>query len=241
MHLFHHRSQLLCRAFGHGQAVQIDMLKLFRQLKTLVRTADCLGLKAERVFRSGLLALLNSLEMLPRLGNEAELGLRRLVRIKEQTVVLLPQIRMLEGRADLGRFAVVDLVGKGDDAGAARLPEDGVQGADRNAARRDQVAQDIARPDRGQLVCVADKDQGRLLADRLEQGRRQADVKHRAFINNQDISLERILLVALEARALKLQQAVDGLGLQADDPAHALGSPTCAASVTAKMYYSLSI
>jgi len=66
------------------------MLKLLRQLKTLVRAADCFGLKAERIFRPSLLALLDRLKMLPRLGNETELGLRRLVGIKEQAVVLLP-------------------------------------------------------------------------------------------------------------------------------------------------------
>ncbi len=90
MHLLHHCGQLFRRAFGDRQAVQIDMLKLLRQLKALIRAADRLGLKAERVFRPGLLPFLNGLEMLSRLGNETELGLRRLVRIKEQAVVLLP-------------------------------------------------------------------------------------------------------------------------------------------------------
>ena len=65
---------------------------------------------------------------------------------------------MLEGRADLGRFAVIDLVGKGDDAGAARLPEDGVQDADWNAARGDKGGENIVRADRGELIRVADED-----------------------------------------------------------------------------------
>ncbi len=55
----------------------------------------------------------------------------------------------------------------------------------------------------------------------------QRDVDHRAFINDQQIALERAFLVALEAERLRVdfQHAVDGLCLHARRFFHPFGSP----------------
>ena len=61
--------------------------------------------------------------------------------------------------------------------------------------------------------------------DRLHQRLHQHDVDHGGLVDDQQVAVERIVRVALEAAALgvDLQQAMDGLGLDARRLGHALG------------------
>ena len=63
--------------------------------------------------------------------------------------------------ARLGHLALVDPVRVGDDPALGRLPEHLGQPDHRHRARGDDVGQHLPRPDRGQLVDVADQDQRR--------------------------------------------------------------------------------
>ena len=61
--------------------------------------------------------------------------------------------------ARLGHQALVDPVRVGDDPALGRLAEHLGQPDHRHRAARDDVGQHLARPDRGQLVDVADQEQ----------------------------------------------------------------------------------
>ena len=80
-----------------------------------------------------------------------------------------------------------------------RLAEHLGQPDHRHGARGDDVGQHLARPDRRQLVDVADQDQGRPSRHRLEQRVHQRHVDHRDLVHHQQVAVERVLLVALEA------------------------------------------
>ena len=67
---------------------------------------------------------------------------------------------------ELRRLAVVDAVGVDDDAGLLGLAKDLGQAHPRDAPGSEQVAQDFAGADRGELVDVADQQQMRSLGDR---------------------------------------------------------------------------
>ena len=62
---------------------------------------------------------------------------------------------------------------------------------------------------------------------RLEQAVHQRHVDHRDLVHDQQVAVERVLLVALEAAAgrVGLEQAVQGLGLEPGGLAHPLGGP----------------
>ena len=81
----------------------------------------------------------------------------------------------------------------------------------------DQVGQELTRPDRRQLVDVADEDHRRPAGDRLEQLIGERHIDHRALVDHQQVAVERRILVALELARLRidLEQPVDRLGLQA--------------------------
>ena len=66
--------------------------------------------------------------------------------------------------ARLRHQALVDPMRVGDDPALRRLPEHLGQPDHRHRPAGDDVGQHLARPDRGQLVDVADQDQGRPLA-----------------------------------------------------------------------------
>ena len=64
-----------------------------------------------------------------------------------------------------------------------------------------------------------------MLRHGLEQRIHQRHVDHRGLVDDEQVAVERVLLVAREAAVLRvdLQQAVDGLGLKAGLLGHALG------------------
>ena len=127
---------------------------------------------------------------------------------------------------DQRQFPPVDQVGIGNDLRIGGLAEDTRQARHRHQAAGDQIAQHIARPDRGQLIHIADQEQLCAGRHRLEQVIGQQQVEHRGFVYHQVIDLERVFLVALEAQGRGgFQQAVDGTGRVASRFGQTLGGP----------------
>jgi hypothetical protein len=86
----------------------------------------------------------------------------------------------------------------------------------------------LAGPDRRKLVDVANDQKGGPVRHRLHEGLHQHDIDHGGLIDNQQVTIERVVVAALEAAALgvDLQQPVDGLGLEAGRLGHAFGGAT---------------
>jgi hypothetical protein len=124
--------------------------------------------------------------------------------------------------ARLGHPALVDPVRVGDDPALDRLAEHLGQLHHRHGPAREEVGQHLTGSDRGQLVDVAHEEQRRPARHRLEQRVQQRHVDHRDLIHDQEIGLERMLLVALEPTLgrIGLEQPVQGPGLQARGLAH---------------------
>ena len=92
---------------------------------------------------------------------------------------------------EVGRAAVVDLVGGGGDHRARRLAEDLGQPHDRRGAGGDQVLERLAGADRRQLVGVADEDDVGRLGQPAEQHLGQAQVQHRGLVDDHQVDRQR--------------------------------------------------
>lgn len=112
-------------------------------------------------------------------------------------------------------FPAIDPMGIDHDLTLPGLPEDLRQPDHRYEARRDDVAQHRTRPDRWELVHVTHQNQTGSRRDRLQEGVHQHDVDHRGLVYNDQVGLQRSMLVPLEPAVLRaeLQEPVDGLGL----------------------------
>jgi len=99
---------------------------------------------------------------------------------------------------------------------AAAWRNTSVKAHHRDGSARDHVSQDLAGADRGQLIDIADDEQGCPVRDRLDQSIHQQARRPSRFIDNQQIAVERVGVVAPEAAALGIdfEEAVDGLGLR---------------------------
>ena len=104
-----------------------------------------------------------------------------------------------------------------DDAARRGLPEHLRQADDRHGARADDVGEDLARADRGELVDVADEQQRGARGQGADERLHQQNVDHRGLVDDEEVAAEWVRLVALEAAVLRvgLQQAVDRLRLDA--------------------------
>ena len=130
---------------------------------------------------------------------------------KEEVIVLSEQI---------GHLSVDDAVGIGDDAALLCLPEDLLERDHGHAPARDQVPEQVARADGRELVAVADEDELAPEPQRPQQMREQQHVHHGHLVHDEDIAVERGVLVMGEGLLrvpveLHLEQTVDGLGLVA--------------------------
>jgi hypothetical protein len=126
------------------------------------------------------------------------------------------------GERDL---ALVDAVGVDDDPGAERLAEDLGQAHGRHRGGADQVGEHRAGADRGQLVDVPDDQESGSVRDRAQELVHQHRVHHRRLVDDQELGLQRVLGIALEAEGLgvELKQAMHRLGLDAGGLGQALG------------------
>ena len=116
-------------------------------------------------------------------------------------------------------------MGVDDDAALGGLAKNFGQPGDRDSAGIDDVGEDLAWPDRGQLVNVADEQQGRFRRYRFHDGEHQRNIHHARLVNDQQVALQRVLLIAREAtvQGINLEQAMDGLGLDSRLLGHAFG------------------
>ena len=92
---------------------------------------------------------------------------------------------------EVGRAALVDLVGGGGDHRARRLAEDLGEPDDGGGLRGDQVLERFARPDRRQLVGVADEDDVGRLGEAFEQHLGEAQVQHRGLVDDHQLDRQR--------------------------------------------------
>ena len=85
------------------------------------------------------------------------------------------------------------------------------------ARRADDVGEHLAGADGRQLVDVADQDQRRMVGHGLQQSVHQRHIDHRGLVDDEQVAVERVILIAPEAAVLRidLQQPMDGLRLAA--------------------------
>ena len=138
------------------------------------------------------------------------------------------EIRILValGRID-ELLALVDPVGILDDEAAGFLAEDFAQADDRLGPGLDEVAQELARPEGGQLVLVADQDEPHGRGHGLDQRVHQGQIDHGELVDDDGLALQRPVLVSPERAQLgiELQRPVQGLGFLAGGLGQALGRP----------------
>ena len=116
--------------------------------------------------------------------------------------------------ADIRHDSLVNPMGIHDNPAGLCLTENAGQLDDRKAFAVNQIPKYISCSDRGQLIYVSDQNQRHAVRHSLQQIVHQHDINHGAFINNQHIALQRVLLISLITfRRLDLKQAVDGLRL----------------------------
>ena len=116
-------------------------------------------------------------------------------------------------------------MGADDDAARGGLPENLGEAHDGHRAGGDDVGQHLSRSDRRQLVDVTHDQEGGIIRHRLHQRLHQHDIDHGGLVDDQQVTVELVIAVALEAAALRvdLKQPVDGLCLEPCRLAHALG------------------
>ena len=122
-------------------------------------------------------------------------------------------------------LAVVDGVGGLDDLGGGSLAEDFGEACDGDGFGIDDVAEDVARADGGELVDVADDEQVGVIGECLEEGVHEWGVDHGCLVEDVEVVAgELVAGVAGEAFAgLELEEAVEGEGFEAGGFGHAFG------------------
>ena len=118
--------------------------------------------------------------------------------------------------ADSGSSPWLTAMGRPDDPALPGLAKNLRQPHDRHRLRRDDVGQHRARPDRRQLIHVADQHQARPRRHRPQQLVHQHHIHHRRLVDDQQIEVERLIAVALEAAdgRVEFEQAMNGLALR---------------------------
>jgi hypothetical protein len=101
------------------------------------------------------------------------------------------EVRGFTGSGQGREHSLVDLVRAAHDARRGRLAKHLGQTDDRHRPGVNQIAQELARPDRWQLVHVADKDHRAAAGHGLEQLAGQRHIDHRALVDDQQIAVQR--------------------------------------------------
>ena len=145
-------------------------------------------------------------------------GLLIIVHSVEEEITLLAVVERRE-------IAVDDAVRVLDDQRTLCLTVYLCQLHRRDLAALDEVAQHPSGRNTRQLVVVTDDDELRARQHRFQQRLHQQQIHHRRFVADDDIGLQRVILIAPELPVLELQQPVDGLRVFARHLAHAFGRP----------------
>ena len=132
-------------------------------------------------------------------------------------------------------LAPVDPVGVDDDIRAFRLTENPVQPHAGKGLRGDDVLQHRARTHGRKLVHIAHEDQPRTDRHGGQQGMHQKDIHHRHLVDDNDVRLERIRLIAVKGHAFRrilrrrshLQHPVNRRRLVPGSLRHALRRASC--------------
>src|SRR5262245_28802392 len=101
-----------------------------------------------------------------------------------------------------------------DDVALPRLPEDLGEADHRDGPRVDEVGEHSAGPDRGELIDVANEHNTGPWGHGAHELIHEYHVDHRRLIHDQQIDIERMVAITLEAAepGVKLQQAMNGPG-----------------------------
>ena len=115
-------------------------------------------------------------------------------------------------------------MGRHDDPALRRLPKYFCQAHDGNGARLNDVGEDLSRADRGQLVNIADNQQCGFIGQGLEQRLHQHHVDHGGFVDDEQFTVDRVVVVLLEPAIfwIDFEEAVNRLCLEARRLRHAL-------------------
>ena len=98
-------------------------------------------------------------------------------------------------------------------------------------AAADEIRKHVPRPDRRQLVRVADEKQAAAGLQRLQERRHQRQVDHRRLVHDHRVAAERRILIVIKGHRarllvkLRLEKPVDGRGLTSRDLREPLGGP----------------
>ena len=95
------------------------------------------------------------------------------------------EVAVALSRVELRHLARVDPMRIDDDPALGRLPEHVGQAHDRDRTGADDVREHLAGANRGQLVNVADEQQGGMIGHGLQQRLHQQDIDHRAFVHHE--------------------------------------------------------
>jgi hypothetical protein len=103
------------------------------------------------------------------------------------------------GRRKLWHIVLIDTMGIDDDPALSGLAEDLGQAHDWHGTRCDDVGERLSWLDRRQLINVTDEQQLGLVRQGVQQSPHQRHVDHRRLVDDEQITLERRLLGALES------------------------------------------
>lgn len=115
------------------------------------------------------------------------------------------EVRLPIGLAEIGQLPRIDRMRRGDDLALGCLPEHLGQSDHGHRVRADDVSQHLAGPDRGELVDIADNQQRRGAGYSLQERLHQQHIDHRAFVHDQKVAVEWVLLAAFETEGLRVE------------------------------------
>lgn len=119
----------------------------------------------------------------------------------------------------------VDLVGGGDDLASFGLAENFSKPLDGSDCAGDEVSEDRAGTDGGQLVDVADQKKVSMFGEGAKEAAHEGNVDHGAFVNDEQLGVKGAGFVALKSAALGIhfQKTVNGFRRLAGGFGHSFG------------------
>ena len=93
------------------------------------------------------------------------------------------------GKDEIGHQTLVDPVRIDDDPALGSLPEDLAQAHDRHRGRRDDIAENLPRAYRRQLIDITDEQQCRALRQSPKDRSHQRHINHRCLVDHHEIAV----------------------------------------------------